>query len=106
VSSALRARIKRCFKRLLAVGVLAAIAITVLAYVVDYFVFRYRVAKNHQPYGQFTVYSYDAVAQKSGKTQFIFNPPEVQTCVNALFPHQGYAPCWYLRRHTEPRTNI
>ncbi len=85
---------------------LAVIAITAIAYLVDSLVFRYRVAKNRQPYGQYTVYSYDAVPQKSGKTQFIFNPPEVQTCVNALFPHQGYVPCWYLRRHTEPRTNI
>ena len=69
-------------------------------------VFRYRVATNRQPFGQMTVTTYDAVAQKNGKTEFVFNPPEPQTCANALFPRAGYAPCWYLQRHTEQRTNI
>jgi len=41
-----------------------------------------------------------AVAQKNGKTEFLFNPPEPQTCVTALFPRAGYVPCWYLQRHT------
>ncbi len=93
-------------KRLLLRSMLSAIATMAVAYVVDYGVFHYRVTKNHQPYGQYTVYSYDAVPQKSGKTQFIFNAPEVETCVNALFPRQGYAPCWYLRQHTQAQTNF
>ena len=87
-------------------GLLAVLGIGLFAYLVDYVVFRYRVAENHQPFGQITVSSYDAVRQKSGKTEFIFNPPEQQTCVNALFPRAGFVPCWYLRRHTEPRTDI
>jgi len=82
------------------------LAATSLAYVLDFLVFRYRVAANHQAFGQMTVSSYDAVQQKSGKTEFIFNPPEAQTCVHALFPRAGFVPCWYLQRHTEPRTNI
>jgi hypothetical protein len=53
-----------------------------------------------------TVTSYDAVPQKSGKTVFIFNDPQAQTCVNSLFPRAGYLPCWYLQRHTEQRTNF
>jgi uncharacterized membrane protein len=106
VSSALRARIKHFLKRLLVVGVSSALGVTAFAYAVDYAVFRYRVAANRQPFGQITVSSYDAVQQKSGKTEFIFNPPEAQTCVHALFPHSGYVPCWYLQRHSEPRTNI
>ena len=24
----------------------------------------------------------------------------METCVDALLPHFGYKPCWYLRRHT------
>lgn len=88
------------------VGFSSALGVTALAYAVDYVVFRYRVAANRQPFGQITVTSYDAVQQKSGKTEFIFNPPEAQPCVNALFPRAGYVPCWYLQRHTEQRTNI
>lgn len=106
MSSELRTGIKRFLKRLIVGGLGSALGVTVLVYAVDYAVFRYRVAANRQPFGQITVTSYDAVQQKSGKTEFIFNPPEAQTCVNALFPRAGYVPCWYLQRHTEPRTNI
>lgn len=77
-----------------------------IAYAVDYAVFRHRVATNRQPFGQITVSSYDAVLQKSGKTQFIFNPPQAQTCAHSLFPQDGFVPCWYLRRHSEPRADI
>lgn len=106
VSSTLKARIKH-FLKLLAVAVLASgLGITIVVYAVDYALFRYRVAANREPFGQMTVSSYDAVKQKNGKTEFIFNPPEQQTCVHALFPHSGFVPCWYLRRHTEPRTDI
>jgi hypothetical protein len=106
VSSALRARIKHFLKRVLIIGLSTALGLTALAYAADYAVFRYRVARNHEPFRQVTVTSYDAVQQKSGKTQFIFNPPEAQTCVNSLFPREGYEPCWYLQRHTEQRTDI
>lgn len=87
-------------------GLATAVGITLIGYAVDSVVFRYRVSANRQPFGEITVNSYDAVQQKNGKTEFIFNPPEAQTCVNALFPHDGFVPCWYLQRHTEPRTNI
>jgi uncharacterized membrane protein len=106
VSTALRERIKHFLKRLIVVGLSCVLGVTLFAYGLDYAVFRYRVAANRQPFGQITVSSYDAVQQKNGKTEFLFNPPEAQTCVHALFPHAGYVPCWYLQRHTEPRTDI
>ena len=87
------------------VTIASALALTTLAYAVDYGLFRYRVAANRQPFAQIAVTNYDAIPQKSGKTQFIFHPPQPETCVNALFPHAGYVPCWYLRRHTEQVTN-
>jgi hypothetical protein len=93
-------------KRASIIALSSAIASFATIYGVDYAAFRYRVATNRNPFGQVTVQSYDAVQQKSGKTQFIFNPPENQTCVHALFPHNGFAPCWYLQRNPEPRTDI
>ena len=87
-------------------GLSFALGVTGFVYAVDYGVFRYRVAENRQPFGQVTVMPYYAVPQKSGKTQYIFNPPESQTCVHALFPRAGYVPCWYLQRHIEQRTDI
>ncbi|MGC2729173.1 MAG: hypothetical protein WA254_08235 [Candidatus Sulfotelmatobacter sp.] len=92
-------------KRVIVIGLSCALGLAAFAYAVDYAVFRYRVATNRQPFAQITVTSYDAVPQKSGKTQFIFHPPEPETCVNALFPHAGYVACWYLQRHTEQVTN-
>jgi hypothetical protein len=106
VSTEQRARIKQFFKRLILVGLTSALGVTAVAYAADYAAFRYRVATNRQPFGQVTVMSYDAVPQKSGKTELIFHPPEAQTCANALFPQAGYVPCWYLQRHTEQRTNF
>jgi hypothetical protein len=106
VSSALRDKIKRFLTRLIVVGLSSALSVTAFAYAVDYVVFRYRVTANRQPFGQITVTRYDAVPQKNGKTQFIFNPPEAQTCVHALFPRAGFTPCWYLQRHTEQRTDF
>jgi hypothetical protein len=97
---------KHFLKRLIVIALSCALGITLIAYAVDYAVFRYRVSTNRQPFGEITITSYDAVEQKSGKTQFIFNPPQAETCVHALFPHDGYIPCWYLQRHTEQRTDI
>jgi len=100
------AKIRRLVKRLAGFTLLSAVSLTLIAYTVDYAVFRYRVAAHRQAFGQVTVTNYDAVQQKSGKTEFLFDPPQAETCVNALFPHDGYTPCWYLQRHTEQRTNI
>jgi hypothetical protein len=91
--------------RLAGITLLALTGVVLLAYAVDYGVFRYRVGTN-RGFGQVTVTNYDAVQQKNGKTEFIFNDPQPQTCVNSLFPRAGYLPCWYLQRHSEQRTNI
>jgi len=85
---------------------LALLALAGLAFGLDFMVFRIRAATNHNAYGSVVVTHYYALLQKNGKTQFIFNPPGPQDCVNALFPHAGLQPCWYLRRHPEQRTDI
>jgi hypothetical protein len=91
--------------RLLAIVLILA-SLVVLIYCIDYLVFSYRVASNRQPFGAVTVQSYYAVRRKNGKTEYLFDPPQPQTCVHALFSHAGYAPCWYLSRHPEQRTDI
>jgi hypothetical protein len=106
VNSSSQNRIRHFLKQFLLFGLACLAILTLISYVIDSIVFRYRVSTNRQPFGQFTVNSYDAVQQKNGKTEFLFNPPEAQTCVHALFPHDAFVPCWYLQRHTEQRTNI
>ena len=98
----LRDRLQRIFVAV----ILIVIAAGALAYGLDYAVFRVRAAADRNAYGSVTVNHYYAVLQKNGKTQFIFDPPQAQTCVNALFPHEGSLPCWYLSRHPDQRTDI
>lgn len=86
--------------------VLFVLATVLLVFGVDFTVFRLRLATNRNPYGSVVVTRYYAVAQKNGKTQFIFDPPAPEACVRALFPHSGVLPCWYLNRHPEQRTDI
>ena len=87
-------------------SILALVGAGLLAFTLDYIIFRIRVATNANPYGSVVVNHYTAVLQKNGKTTFTFDPPQPWTCVNALFPHAGSLPCWYLSRHPEQRTNI
>ena len=96
----------RALKRTFKIAVLALVGLAAAVYGVDYAIFRIRVAGNWNAYGSVIVQPYDAVAQKSGKTEFIFQPPQPQTCIHALLPHAGYSTCWYLTRHPEPRTDI
>jgi hypothetical protein len=105
VAAVLSARIRHFLVRLTGFTILSVAGLTLITYAVDYGVFRYRVAAN-RGFGQITVNRYDAVPQKSGKTEFLFDPPQLQTCANSLFPRAGYLPCWYLQRHTEQRTDI
>lgn len=97
--------LRRWLRRTLLWSVLAVLGTAALAFVADFIVFRLRVA-NGKVFGSVIVSRYYAVAQKNGKTQFIFDPPQAETCVNALFAHRGISPCWYLRRHPEQRTDI
>jgi hypothetical protein len=87
-------------------AILAVVAVVILAYGLDSAVLRIRVATNRNAYGSVTVNHYTAVLQKNGKTTLTFDPPQPWTCVNTLFPHQGWLPCWYLSRHTDQRTDI
>jgi hypothetical protein len=86
--------------------VLAVLGVAALVYGIDFAVFRIRAATNRNAYGSVTVNHYYAILQKNGKTQLIFDPPQAQTCVHALFPHGGWMPCWYLSRHPDHRTDI
>jgi hypothetical protein len=105
MSPVLSTQVRRFLKKLTIGAVLSTTAVLVLAYITDSAIFRYRLSKQ-TGLGQVTVITYDAVGEKGNKTEYIFNDPQSVTCANSLFPHQGYAPCWYLQRHKEQRTDI
>lgn len=90
------------------VKVIATVLILLLAmiYLCDYAILRYRIAKNRNAFGTVTVTRFYAIKEKNGKTEFSTGDSEDVTCVNSIFPHSGYAPCWYLTRHPEQQINI
>lgn len=100
------AKLRERLRRIFLGTVVFVLGTAMLAFGVDFGVFRLRVAAQRSPYGSVVVSRSYAVLQKNGKTQFIFDPPAPETCVNALLPHSGMQPCWYLSRHPEQRTNI
>ena len=61
---------------------------------------------SRNPYTMITVRSYYAVPTKNGHIDYEYNDAFDQQCVNAIFPHRGDRPCWYLRRHTEQEIKI
>ena len=79
---------------------------TVIAYIGDYLVLRYRIATNHHPFNTITVQPYYAVSRKDHKTEFVMADPTDQQCTNSLFPQMGDRPCWYLSRHANPQVNL
>jgi hypothetical protein len=93
-------------RRIVLWTVTTLVGIAALSFGVDWLVFRVRLATNRNAFGSVLVKHYYAVAQKNGKTQFIFDPPQSWACANALFPHSGLMPCWYLHKHPDQRTDI
>ena len=81
-------------------------ALLLLLYVGDYLSVRLPIPKGRVTFSTVTVRPYYDVRLKSGKSDFYFLEPQLQTCVNSLFPHMGFTPCWYLRKHTRPRISM
>jgi hypothetical protein len=60
----------------------------------------------HDPYSTITIQHYFLIKPKNNKYEAQYDRDIDQPCSNSLFPHSGYPPCWYLRRHTEQKTKI
>jgi len=88
-------------------GVIAVVLLlAALTYSGEYLSLRYRIPRSRQPFGTVTVTPVYIIHEKNGKTEYDFKDPEDDTCVNSLFPHFGYPPCWYLARHTQRQIEI
>lgn len=89
---------------------LIVLLLVCLVYACDYLQLRVRVWRNWQPYGTVTVQITYAIAEKApqgvNRTEYQSSGPQDQTCVNSLFPHLGYSPCWYLRSRPNRTVNI
>lgn len=92
--------------KLLKRAVLIVAGLAAMLYAGDYASVRLPFPKDRAAYGTVVVRPYYDVGLKSGKSQFYFLDPQNQTCVNSLFPHLGYTPCWYLRKHVRQRIQM
>jgi hypothetical protein len=88
-------------KRALGIAALGLI----LFYIADDASARFGIPGHRPTFGSVQVQRQWAVLQKNKKTEFYFDPPEDQACVNALLPHFGVEPCWYLNRHKTIQVN-
>ena len=57
-------------------------------------------------FSTFTVNRFYKVNEKFNKYSFEPIPPVDERCVNALLPHSGSLPCWYVSRHTMVAINV
>ena len=87
-----------------AIGVCALAALVV--YLIDFCVLRFRAATHRNAYSSVEVRPYYAVPRKDHRTEFMFDDPRQEPCVNSLFPHEGDSPCWYLRRNKDRRIDM
>jgi hypothetical protein len=85
--------------------ILVVLALFALFYAGDYASVRLRIP-GRNPFGSVTVTITYSVMKKDGKPDYYFQPPQAETCVRSIFPHLGYTPCWYLRRHTSQQINM
>jgi hypothetical protein len=85
---------------------LMVVGLVALVYAGDYAAARFRIPGGHEPLGVVRVQTYYAVPLKSGKSDLYFQDPQQQTCVNSWFPHRGYDPCWYVKRHARQRIEM
>ena len=85
---------------------IAVCASGLVAFSGDYLLFHYRLSRTRDSFGSVTVQEYYAIQEKNSRTEYMFKSSEQQTCTNSLFPHSGFPPCWYARRHTEKAVPI
>jgi hypothetical protein len=78
------------------------VVLIVVLYFADYII----VSLRSEPTGTCQITKFYAVPQKDGKTSYEPGEPETQTCANSIFPHMGYSPCWYVKRHHTQQINL
>ena len=74
---------------------LTLVSLTALVYGADDLWTRFR----GQPLEQIKVSRLYAAVNQFNEVEYSVGTPIMETCVDALMPHFGYTPCWYLHRH-------
>lgn len=85
---------------------LALVLLVLLVFTGDAIALRLRIPNQRAQFSTVRVRPYYAVKLKDGKTEFMFDQPQDETCVNSLFPQLGYRPCWYVAKSKTRRIDV
>lgn len=86
----------RAVRRIALRGCLILVGVAALTYLADDLWARVR----RRPVEEVKVDRIYADVNHWNKVEYSIGTPIMETCIDALMPHFGYTPCWYLRRHT------
>lgn len=78
---------------------LGLLAVAAVAYVLDDISARFGIPSRPK-YSTYTINRFYYINEKFNKFSYEPIPSIQEQCVNALFPHFGARPCWYVRKHT------
>jgi hypothetical protein len=81
--------------RWLRIGIMVLLALAALSYLGDFAVFRMRGS----PKLTLSVSHFVSAPLKNNKEEIDYTGSEQTPCSITLYPQDGMAPCWYLRRH-------
>jgi len=85
--------------RIFAGTLLSAILALGVLYLIDYMALRYRIARDGLGAATATVTILYGTPLKNGEVRIFWDQPQTETCIRSIFPHLGYPPCWYAKRH-------
>jgi len=80
-------------------SLIALLIASAFLYAADWLVFRYRIARG-TALGSVEVDQFLATPLKGSKTEYDMVGSSQQSCARSIFPHQGKAACWWVRKHS------
>lgn len=83
-------------KRHLKYSVLAVLAVALAAYGIDDLIARFRADR----FATVKVDQVYAITNRWNQVDYSIGKSKDVRCVNALMPHSGSYPCWYVKSHT------
>jgi len=90
---------------LLRIG-MVIVSILLLVGLGDLATFTIRKALHQNVYDSVVVDVVNVIPQKGNKAEYVPQGAQNVSCVRALLPHDGQAPCWYVRRHSVQEVNF
>lgn len=87
-------------KRILGRALLGLVGAALIVYLIDWISWKYRIPGNRQVSSDIRVDQLYTDLNKYNEIEYSRGEPVIERCVWALFPHEGYRPCWYVTQHT------